>query len=87
MNTDTKESLSKVPEVTLAFWIIKIAATTLGEIGGDAVTMGEKASDAVAAGKDAADAAISSSGLGYLAGMGIFGAIFILPHRAAKRAH
>ena len=30
---------SKVPEVTLAFWIIKIAATTLGETGGDAVTM------------------------------------------------
>jgi uncharacterized membrane-anchored protein len=30
---------SKVPEVTLAFWIIKIAATTLGEIGGDSVTM------------------------------------------------
>ena len=29
----------KVPEVTLAFWIIKIAATTLGETGGDAVTM------------------------------------------------
>jgi uncharacterized membrane-anchored protein len=31
--------LSKVPEVTLAFWIIKIAATTLGETGGDTVTM------------------------------------------------
>ncbi|MEO8526364.1 MAG: hypothetical protein ABI460_16685 [Caldimonas sp.] len=29
----------KVPEVTLWFWIIKIAATTLGETGGDAVTM------------------------------------------------
>jgi uncharacterized membrane-anchored protein len=33
------EALSKVPEVTLAFWIIKIAATTLGETGGDTVTM------------------------------------------------
>ncbi len=31
--------LSKVPEVTLAFWLIKIAATTLGETAGDAVTM------------------------------------------------
>jgi uncharacterized membrane-anchored protein len=31
--------LSKVPEVTLVFWIIKIAATTLGETGGDAITM------------------------------------------------
>jgi uncharacterized membrane-anchored protein len=30
---------SKVPEVTLVFWIIKIAATTLGETGGDSVTM------------------------------------------------
>jgi len=30
---------SKVPEVTLGFWIIKIFATTLGETGGDAVTM------------------------------------------------
>jgi len=30
---------SKVPEVTLLFWIIKIAATTLGETGGDAVSM------------------------------------------------
>ncbi|MBS0445166.1 MAG: hypothetical protein JSR59_04360 [Proteobacteria bacterium] len=33
------EAVSKVPEVTLAFWIIKIAATTLGETGGDWVTM------------------------------------------------
>jgi uncharacterized membrane-anchored protein len=30
---------SKVPEVTLVFWIVKIAATTLGETGGDTVTM------------------------------------------------
>jgi uncharacterized membrane-anchored protein len=29
----------KVPEVTLAFWVMKIAATTLGETGGDAVSM------------------------------------------------
>jgi len=34
-----EEVFSKVPEVTVIFWIIKIAATTLGEIGGDAVTM------------------------------------------------
>lgn len=32
-------TLAKVPQVTLAFWIIKILATTLGETGGDAVTM------------------------------------------------
>ncbi len=30
---------SKVPEVTLVFWIIKVLATTLGETGGDTVTM------------------------------------------------
>jgi uncharacterized membrane-anchored protein len=30
---------SKVPEVTLIFWFIKILATTLGETGGDAVSM------------------------------------------------
>ena len=32
-------TLSKVPELTLIFWIIKIVATTLGETGGDAVSM------------------------------------------------
>jgi len=32
-------ALSKVPEVALGFWIIKIAATTLGETGGDALSM------------------------------------------------
>lgn len=31
--------MTKVPEVTLYFWVIKILATTLGETGGDAVTM------------------------------------------------
>jgi len=35
----TTRSPTKVPEVTLVFWIIKIAATTLGETGGDSVTM------------------------------------------------
>lgn len=39
MNNLTQSTLSKVPEVTLIFWIIKIAATTLGETGGDAVSM------------------------------------------------
>jgi uncharacterized membrane-anchored protein len=33
------DPLTKIPEVTLVFWIIKIAATTLGETGGDSVTM------------------------------------------------
>ncbi|ALS64929.1 membrane protein [Pandoraea apista] len=39
MNTNVQNSLSKVPEVTLMFWVVKIAATTLGETGGDAVSM------------------------------------------------
>ena len=37
--TTTDQVVSKVPEVTLLFWIMKIAATTLGETGGDAVSM------------------------------------------------
>ncbi len=39
MNPSRDATLSKVPEITLIFWIIKIAATTLGETGGDAVSM------------------------------------------------
>src|SRR2546427_5262323 len=39
MDNTIERTLSKVPEITLIFWIIKIAATTLGETGGDAVTM------------------------------------------------
>ncbi len=35
----TRPELNKVPQVTMAFWIIKICATTLGETGGDAVSM------------------------------------------------
>lgn len=36
---EKQELFSKVPEVTLLFWIIKVLATTLGETGGDAVSM------------------------------------------------
>lgn len=39
MRESTEEKLVKVPEVTLVFWAIKVAATTLGETGGDAVSM------------------------------------------------
>jgi uncharacterized membrane-anchored protein len=38
-NQIIQKGLSKVPEVTLAFWVIKILATTLGETGCDAVSM------------------------------------------------
>ncbi|HEY5203009.1 MAG TPA: hypothetical protein VIJ63_00210 [Roseiarcus sp.] len=58
-------ALSKVPAVTLGFWIIKILATTLGETGGDAVTMSMFHAD-----KNAHNG-------GYLIGMGIFLAIFV----------
>src|SRR5256714_14415229 len=34
-----RETLTKVPAVTLGFWIVKVLATTLGETGGDTVTM------------------------------------------------
>lgn len=39
MNGEIAEGLGKVPEVTFWFWVIKVAATTLGETAGDAVTM------------------------------------------------
>src|SRR6476660_3016186 len=58
--------LSKVPAVTLGFWIIKILATTLGETGGATVTMtwlGETTDHPVP--------------YGYLIGTAIFGAILV----------
>lgn len=61
------EMLSKVPAVTLGFWIIKILATTLGETGGDTVTMtwlGETTSNPVTG--------------GYLIGTAIFGIALVL---------
>ena len=39
MHDKSRAALSKVPAVTLGFWIVKIVATTLGETGGDAITM------------------------------------------------
>lgn len=38
-NDKALAALSKVPSVTLAFWLVKICATTLGETGGDALSM------------------------------------------------
>jgi uncharacterized membrane-anchored protein len=65
MNDTMKAALSKVPEVTLGFWIIKIIATTIGETGGDAVTMSWLHAD-----KNAHNG-------GYLIGVGIFMSVFI----------
>src|SRR5437016_14382325 len=39
MINKTDHTFSKVPELSLIFWMIEIAATTLGETGGDAVSM------------------------------------------------
>jgi uncharacterized membrane-anchored protein len=61
------DALSKVPAVTLGFWIIKILATTLGETGGDTVTMtwlGETTAHPVPN--------------GYLIGTAIFGVALVL---------
>jgi uncharacterized membrane-anchored protein len=68
--------LSKVPAVTLGFWIVKILATTLGETGGDTVTMswlGETTENAVPG--------------GYLIGTAIFGVLLILLVVAQVKAH
>ena len=50
MNPSAEYALVKVPEVTLGFWLIKIAATTLGETGGDAVSMSMNLDYSVATG-------------------------------------
>jgi uncharacterized membrane-anchored protein len=39
MRKNSEHYATKVPEVTLGFWITKILATTLGETAGDTVTM------------------------------------------------
>src|SRR5437868_5097862 len=70
-----REMLSKVPAVTLGFWIIKILATTLGETGGDSVTMswlGETTAQPVPN--------------GYLIGTAIFGVLLIVLVWAQIRA-
>ena len=69
MNNRVEAVLTKVPAVTLGFWLIKILATTLGETGGDSVSMtwlGETTAEA------------GQSGLnGYLVGTAIFGIVLI----------
>jgi uncharacterized membrane-anchored protein len=70
MSDELRAALSKVPAITLGFWIIKILATTLGETAGDTVSMtwlGE-------AGPDATASALN----GYLIGTAIFGLTLVL---------
>lgn len=76
MDAETKNALSKVPQVTLVFWIIKILCTTLGETGGDAFTMsylGETTADA--------------NPNGYLIGTAVFGIIFLIAVALQIRAN
>ena len=75
MTDNQRAALSKVPAVTLGFWVIKILATTLGETGGDSVTMswlGETSENAVTG--------------GYLIGTAIFGALLVVLVLAQIRA-
>ena len=66
---DRSQALSKVPAITLGFWIIKILATTLGETGGDTVSMSWLGETTPEAGQ---------SGLnGYLVGTAMFGLLLI----------
>ncbi|TLX23262.1 hypothetical protein E5S66_02425 [Thermomonas fusca] len=68
-------TLAKVPAVTLGFWITKIAATTLGETGGDAVTMSWLG-----------ETTALGNGMGYLIGTAIFSLIFALAVWSQVRA-
>jgi len=60
-----RDAATKVPEVTLGFWAIKILATTLGETGGDSVTMSWLHAD------------VNPQNGGYLIGTGIFFVCFV----------
>lgn len=61
-----RDALTKVPAITLGFWVIKILATTLGETAGDSVTMSWL-------GETRANPAPN----GYLIGTAIFGAVLV----------
>jgi uncharacterized membrane-anchored protein len=74
----SRDAFTKVPAVTLGFWLIKILATTLGETGGDSVSMswlGETTPEAGTGGIN-----------GYLVGTAIFGALLLILLWAQIRA-
>ncbi|MBX3429512.1 MAG: hypothetical protein KF779_08030 [Hyphomonadaceae bacterium] len=71
MTQTSNDALTKVPAITLGFWIIKILATTFGETAGDSVSMSWL-------GETTANAPTSFWQSGYLIGTGIFGAVLAL---------
>ena len=71
MTETDKATLTKVPAITLGFWIIKILATTFGETAGDSVSMSWL-------GETTADAPTSFWQSGYLIGTGIFGLVLAI---------
>ena len=73
-----RKALSKVPAITLGFWVIKILATTLGETGGDAVSMSWLGETTPEAGQSAVN--------GYLLGTAIFGVALVVLVWAQIRA-
>lgn len=81
MNDIEKATLTKVPAITLGFWIIKILATTFGETAGDSVSMSWL-------GETTAGASTSFWQNGYLIGTGIFGlalAVLVFAQIRARR--
>ncbi|MEO6151750.1 MAG: hypothetical protein ABIT09_12020 [Croceibacterium sp.] len=70
MDQAKREALTKVPAVTLGFWIIKILATTLGETGGDSVSMSWLGETTPTAGQTGLN--------GYLIGTLIFGLLLLV---------
>jgi len=69
--SDFRDVVSKVPAVTLGFWLIKILATTLGETGGDTVTM-------TWLGETTPEASALAWHPGYLIGTAIFGMLLVV---------
>jgi uncharacterized membrane-anchored protein len=78
MDHRTQDALTKVPAVTLGFWVIKILCTTLGETGGDSVSMTWLGETTPEAGRSALN--------GYLVGTLIFGVLLIVLAAAQIRA-
>ena len=71
-------ALTKVPAVTLGFWIVKVLATTLGETGGDSVSMSWLGETTANAGQTGIN--------GYLVGTALFGVALVALVGAQIRA-